>query len=48
MGQNLKTVWETMKGLKETTEAGKTLWQTGVEVFKAVGPWVGLAANFLG
>ncbi|NJM49053.1 MAG: hypothetical protein HC860_25190 [Alkalinema sp. RU_4_3] len=48
IGQNLKNVGETMKELKETTEAGKSLWQTGVEVFKVVGPWVGLAAGLLG
>jgi hypothetical protein len=48
MGQNLKNVGETMKNLKETTEAGKTIWTTGVEVFKAIGPWVGLAAGLLG
>jgi hypothetical protein len=48
MGANLKNVGETMKNLKETTEAGKTIWATGVEVFKAIGPWVGLAAGLLG
>jgi hypothetical protein len=48
MGKNLKNVRETMKNLKETTEAGKTIWATGVEVFKAIGPWVGLAAGLLG
>jgi hypothetical protein len=41
MGANLKNVGE-------TTEAGKTIWTTGVEVFKAIGPWVGLAAGLLG
>ena len=29
-------------------EAGKTLWETGVEVFKAIAPWVGVATAFLG
>jgi phage-related protein len=48
MGANLKNVGETMKNLKETTEAGKTIWATGVDVFKAIGPWVGLAAGLLG
>jgi hypothetical protein len=48
MGANLKNVGETMKNLKETTEAGKTIWATGVEVFQAIGPWVGLAAGLLG
>jgi hypothetical protein len=46
VGQNLKQVSETMKTLKETTEAGKSLWQTGAEVFKAVAPWLGVAAFF--
>ncbi|MFM2432891.1 MAG: hypothetical protein RLZZ511_4105 [Cyanobacteriota bacterium] len=48
IGGNLKQVSETMKQLKETTEAGKSLWATGVEVFKTIGPWVGLAAGLLG
>jgi predicted metalloprotease with PDZ domain len=48
MGKNLTNVGETMKNLKETTEAGKTIWATGVDVFKAIGPWVGLAAGLLG
>ena len=29
-------------------EAGKTLWETGVEVFKAIAPWVGVATAFFG
>ena len=48
VGRNLKQVGETMKTLKETTEAGKSLWQTGAEVFKAVSPWLGTAAALLG
>jgi hypothetical protein len=48
VGRNLKQVGETMKTLKETTEAGKSLWQTGFEVFKAVSPWLGAAAALLG
>jgi len=48
VGQNLKQVSETMQTLKDTTEAGKSLWQTGVEVFKAIAPWVGVAAAFFG
>ncbi|NJR38571.1 MAG: hypothetical protein HC781_06640 [Leptolyngbyaceae cyanobacterium CSU_1_4] len=47
VGRNLKQVGETMKTLKETTEAGKSLWQTGVDVFKAVSPWLGAAAALL-
>ncbi len=45
VGQNLKQVSETLKTLKDTTEAGKSLWQTGVEVFKAVAPWIGVAVG---
>ena len=48
VGRNLNQVGETMKTLKETTEAGKSLWQTGAEVFKAVSPWLGTAAALLG
>ena len=45
---NLKKMAEGMKVLNDTTEAGKGLWQTGLEVFKAVGPWVGMAATVFG
>ena len=45
---NLKKMFEGMKVLNDTTEAGKGLWQTGLEVFKAVGPWFGLAATVFG
>jgi len=48
VGQNLKQVSETMQTLKDTTEAGKSLWQTGTEIFKAVAPWLGVAAAFFG
>lgn len=48
VGQNLKQVSETLKTLKDTTEAGKSLWQTGTEVFKAVAPWIGVAVAFFG
>jgi hypothetical protein len=48
MGANLKKVGETMKSLKETTEAGKSLWQTGGEILKAIGPWVGMAVGLWG
>ncbi len=48
MTGNLKQVGEVMKGLKETTEAGKSLWQTGGEVFKTIAPWLGIAASALG
>ncbi|GCE58504.1 hypothetical protein [Microcystis aeruginosa] len=48
VGQNLKQVNETLKTVKETTEAGKSLWQTGQEVFKAIAPWLGVAAKFIG
>ena len=48
VGQNLKQVNETLKTVKETTEAGKSLWETGQEVFKAIAPWLGVAAKFIG
>lgn len=48
VGQNLKQVSETLKTLKDSTEAGKTLWQTGTEIFKTVAPWLGVAAHFFG
>jgi tRNA C32,U32 (ribose-2'-O)-methylase TrmJ len=48
MGANLKKVGETMKSLKETTEAGKSLWQTGGEILKAIGPFVGMAMGLWG
>lgn len=46
-GQNLKRVSETMQTLKDTTEAGKSLWQTGTDILKAVAPWIGVATAFL-
>ncbi len=48
MTGNLKQVGEVMKGLKETTEAGKSLWQTGGEVLKTIAPWLGVAASVFG
>jgi hypothetical protein len=48
MGANLKKVGETMKSLKETTEAGKSLWQTGGEILKAIAPFVGMAMGLWG
>ncbi len=48
VGQNLKQVSATMKTLEETTEAGKSLWQTGAEIFKTVAPWIGVAAAVFG
>jgi len=48
MTGNLKQVGTVMKDLKETTEAGKSLWQTGGEVFRAIAPWLGVAASAFG
>lgn len=48
IGKNLRRVGETMKLLKETTEAGTSLWQTGAEILAKVAPWVGVAKAFLG
>ncbi|MEB3310136.1 MAG: hypothetical protein VKJ02_07860 [Snowella sp.] len=48
IGQNLKSFNETLKTVKETTETGKTLWTTAQDVFKIIGPWLGVAAHFFG
>jgi hypothetical protein len=48
VGKNLKNVGETIKNLKDATEAGKSLWQTGGEVFKKIAPWLGVAASVFG
>ncbi|MEM9976039.1 MAG: hypothetical protein AAF808_00260 [Cyanobacteria bacterium P01_D01_bin.2] len=48
VGQNLKQISETLKTLQDTTDAGKSLWQTGVDIFKTVAPWLGVAAAFFG
>jgi hypothetical protein len=48
VGQNLKQVGETLKAMKDSTEAGKSLWKTGQEVFKAIEPWLGVAAKLIG
>jgi tRNA C32,U32 (ribose-2'-O)-methylase TrmJ len=48
VGQNLKQVNDTLKTIKETTDAGKSLWQTGQEVFKSIAPWLGVAAKLIG
>lgn len=42
---NLKQVGEVMRDLKKTTEAGKSLWQTGGDVLKAIALWLGVAAS---
>ncbi len=47
-GQNLKRVNETLKMMKDSTEASKSLWQTSQDVFKAIAPWLGVAAKFIG
>lgn len=48
ISDNLKQVSEAMIKLKDTSEAGKSLWQTGTEVFKAIAPWLGVAVHFFG
>ena len=48
VGQNLKQISATLKTLQDTTDAGKSLWQTGMDVFKIVAPWLGVAAAFFG
>ncbi|HLO86304.1 MAG TPA: hypothetical protein VK203_15095 [Nostocaceae cyanobacterium] len=47
VGQYLKPVSETLTTMKETTEAGKSLWQTAREVFQAITPWLGVAAHLI-
>jgi hypothetical protein len=48
IGLNLKSVNESLKIMKDSTEAGKSLWNTGQEVFKVIAPWLGMAATFIG
>ena len=48
VGQYLKPVSETLTIMKDTTEAGKSLWTTGQEVFKTIAPWLGVAAKLIG
>ena len=48
ISDNLKQVSAAMIKLKDTSEAGKSLWQTGTEVFKAIAPWLGVAVHFFG
>jgi hypothetical protein len=48
VGQNLKQVSETLKMVKDSTEAGKTLWKTSQEVFTVIAPWLGVAAQLIG
>ncbi|MGB3201373.1 MAG: hypothetical protein WBA99_10745 [Nodosilinea sp.] len=48
VGQNLKQVSETLKTLEQTTAAGKSLWQTGAEIFRTIAPWIGVAAAVFG
>lgn len=48
VGQNLKQVKETLTSLKDSTEAGKSLWTTAQETFQAIAPWLGVAAHFFG
>jgi hypothetical protein len=48
VGQNLKQVSETLKMVKDSTEAGKSLWKTSQEVFMVIAPWLGVAAKFIG
>ncbi|MBD2450873.1 hypothetical protein H6G76_27850 [Nostoc sp. FACHB-152] len=47
VGQYLKPVSETLTTMKQTTEAGKSLWQSGQEVFQAIAPWLGVAAKLI-
>ena len=48
VGDDLKQVNETLKNLKESTDAGKGLWTTAQETFQAIAPWLGVASHFFG
>lgn len=48
VGQNLKQMSETLKTIKDSTEAGKSLWKTSQEVFTAIAPWLGVASKLIG
>jgi hypothetical protein len=46
IGKNLKSFNEILKTINETTETGKNLWNSTQEIFRTVGTWLGVAANF--
>jgi tRNA U34 5-carboxymethylaminomethyl modifying enzyme MnmG/GidA len=48
VAKNLKRANETLEGLNKATDAGKSLWQKGQEVFGAIAPWLGAGAKLLG
>lgn len=48
VAQNLKKVGETLETANKVTDAGKTLWQKGQEIFTTIAPWLGGAAKLLG
>jgi hypothetical protein len=48
IAQNLKKVSEALETVNKATDTGKSLWQKGQEVFKAIAPWLGSAAKLLG
>jgi hypothetical protein len=48
VGQNLRQVSDTLKMLKDLTEAGKSLWNTGKDILQAIAPWLGVALHFFG
>jgi hydroxypyruvate isomerase len=48
IAQNLKKVSEALETVDKATDTGKSLWQKGQEVFKAIAPWLGTAAKLIG
>jgi hypothetical protein len=46
--RNLKKMSETLETVNKATDTGKSLWQKGQEVFKAIAPWLGTAAKLIG
>lgn len=48
VAKNLKRANETLEGLNKATDAGKSLWQKGQDVFVAIAPWLGVGAKLLG
>lgn len=48
IAQNLKKVSEALETVDKATDKGKSLWQKGQEVFKAIAPWLGTAAKLIG
>lgn len=48
IGCNLKRICETLETLKDSSEAGKSLWSNVVDAMKVVSPWLGLGVGLIG